>query len=177
MSIIIYRKVTTPVPVTNLPVALLHMAQIWLQKLSPVPQTICTVFAYPKVGLRLPLNGHSLSNTDCKDHRTTETLHYSLKTFLVFSAYRQSYQRHVHEVLRICIIVHKTTNICFTLLMYPLQEQHKRKVGYTQLRIQYLNYWSVIKECATFHNRCPIQCRARDPGLVPQFYKKQDEGC
>ena len=30
MSILIYRKVTKPVPVTKLPVSLLHMAQIYL---------------------------------------------------------------------------------------------------------------------------------------------------
>lgn len=53
--------------------------------------------------------------------------------------------------------------------MYPLHEKHKRKVGYTQLRIRYLNYRSFIKDCITRHNRCVIQCRARDPGLVLLF--------
>jgi len=61
--------------------------------------------------------------------------------------------------------------------MYPLQTQHKRKVGYTQLRIHYLNHQPDIKDCVTCHNRCLIQCRARDPGLVLLFYKKQDQSC
>jgi len=61
--------------------------------------------------------------------------------------------------------------------MYPLQEQHKRNVGYTQLRIRYLNYRSDIKDRSTCHNRCMIQRRARDPGLELLFYKTQYQGC